>query len=166
MSYGNYEGRTGAATVDTATSDLYPNRAWVANLATRQGEKVTLTADWTPGSVTLPTATRPGYQFAGWYTSANGGAFIGNAGAKYTPTANGGTLYAHWTANDYQIAFDGNGADSGNMENQKAKYDVPVTLNPNEFERIGYTFTGWNTVPDGTETAYTCLLYTSDAADE
>lgn len=155
MNYGIYEGRTGAATVDTATSDLYPNRAWVANLATRQGEKVTLTADWTPGSVTLPTATRPGYQFAGWYTSANGGTFIGNAGAKYTPTANGGTLYAHWTANDYQIAFDGNGADSGNMENQKAKYDVPVTLNPNEFERIGYTFTGWNTVPDGTGIAYT-----------
>lgn len=154
MNRGIYEGRTGAAMVDTGTSDLYPNRAWVANLATRQGETVTLTADWTPGSVTLPTATRPGYQFAGWYTSAQGGTFVGNAGAKYTPTVNGGTLYAHWTANDYQIAFDGNGATSGSMENQTAKYDVPVTLNPNRFERTGYTFTGWNTSPDGTGTSF------------
>lgn len=154
MSNGIYEGRKGAATVDTATSDLYPNRAWVANLATRQGEKVTLTADWIPGSVTLPTPARPGYQFTGWYTSAEGGTFIGNAGAKYTPTSNGGTLYAHWTANDYQIAFDGNGATSGSMENQKVKYDVPVTLNPNKFERTGYTFTGWNTAPDGTRQSY------------
>ena len=96
MSAGIYEGRKGAASVDTTTSDLYPNRAWVANLATRQGETVTLTADWTPGSVTLPTATRPGYQFAGWYTETEGGTFIGNAGETYTPTANGGTLYAHW----------------------------------------------------------------------
>lgn len=154
MNNGIYEGRKGAVSVDTATSDLYPNQAWVANLATRQGETVNLTADWTPGSVTLPTATRPGYQFVGWYTSPTGGTFIGNAGAKYTPTVNGGTLYAHWTANDYQIAFDGNGATSGSMENQKAKYDVPVTLNPNEFERTGYTFTGWNTSPDGTGTSY------------
>lgn len=154
MSNGIYEGRKGVATVDIDTSDLYPNQAWVANLASRQGEKVTLTADWTPGSVTLPTATRPGYQFAGWYTSTNGGTFIGNAGAKYTPTSNGGTLYAHWTANDYQIAFDGNGATSGNMENQRARYDVPVTLNTNKFERTGYTFSGWNTAPDGTGQSY------------
>lgn len=154
MSNGIYEGRKGVATVDIDTSDLYPNQAWVANLASRQGEKVTLTADWTQGSVILPTATRPGYQFAGWYTSTNGGTFIGNAGAKYTPTSNGGTLYAHWTANDYQIAFDGNGATSGNMENQRAKYDVPVTLNTNKFERIGYTFSGWNTAPDGTGQSY------------
>lgn len=154
MSNGIYEGRKGVATVDMDTSDLYPNQAWVANLASRQGEKITLTADWTPGSVILPTATRTGYQFAGWYTSANGGTFIGNAGAKYTPTSNGGTLYAHWTANDYQIAFDGNGATFGKMENQKAKYDMPITLNPNEFERTGYTFSGWNTAPDGTGQSY------------
>ena len=154
MNNGFYEGRRGAATIDKATSRLYPNQAWTANLATRQGETVTLTADWTPGSVTLPTAERPGYQFAGWYTSPAGGTFIGNAGAKYTPSASGGTLYAHWTANDYQIAFDGNGADSGTMENQKAKYDVPLNLNPNQFGKTGYTFAGWNTVPDGSGTSF------------
>ena len=84
---------------------------------------------------------------------AQGGTFIGNAGARYTPTVNGGTLYAHWTANEYQIAFDGNGATSGSMENQKAKYDVPITLNANKYERTGYTFTGWNTASDGTGTS-------------
>lgn len=152
MNVGIYEGRTGAANIDTATSDLYPDRAWVANLATRQNETVVLTADWTPGSVVLPKAERAGYQFAGWYTSAEGGTFIGKAGAAYTPTVNGNTLYAHWVANDYEIAFDGNGATSGTMENQKAKYDEVVTLQKNQFERTGYTFTGWNTAPDGTGT--------------
>lgn len=154
MKYGVNEGRTGVAKIDTVTSDLYPDKAAVSNLTAVQGEKVTLTADWTPGSVILPAATRAGYQFAGWYTSANGGTFVGNAGEKYTPDANGGTLYAHWTANDYQIAFDGNGATSGSMENQKAKYDVPVTLKQNVFQKTGYTFTGWNTKPDGTGTSF------------
>lgn len=153
MNNGVYEGRTGAVNIDTETSDLYPDRAWVANLATRQNETVVLTADWTPGSVVLPKAERAGYQFIGWYTSPDGGEFIGKEGATYTPEVSGTTLYAHWVANDYEIAFDGNGATSGSMENQKAKYDEVITLQPNQFERIGYTFTGWNTNPDGTGTA-------------
>lgn len=153
MNNGIYEGRTGAVKIDTATSDLYPDRAWVANLATRQNETVVLTADWTPGSVVLPKAERAGYQFAGWYNSPEGGEFIGKEGATYTPEVSGTTLYAHWVANDYEIAFDGNGATSGNMENQKAKYDEVITLQPNQFERTGYTFTGWNTNSDGTGTA-------------
>lgn len=60
----------------------------------------TMTAQWTAststGQVTLPTPTRTNYAFNGWYTASSGGTKVGNAGAKYTPTANV-TLYAQWT---------------------------------------------------------------------
>ena len=46
---------------------------------------------------TLPTPTRTGYTFDGWYTSSTGGTKI-TADTKVTITANQ-TLYAHWTLN-------------------------------------------------------------------
>lgn len=62
----------------------------------------TLYAQWgvtyNNGSVTLPTPSRSGYTFNGWYTAASGGTKVGNAGASYTVYGNI-TLYAQWTAN-------------------------------------------------------------------
>ena len=49
-------------------------------------------------SVALPTPTRDGYTFNGWYTAATGGTLVGAAGDSYTPSADI-TLYAQWTAN-------------------------------------------------------------------
>jgi len=46
------------------------------------------------GSVTLPTPTRSGYDFNGWFTAATGGTKIN--GSTYTPTGNI-TIYAQWT---------------------------------------------------------------------
>lgn len=46
-------------------------------------------------SVVLPTATRDGYTFDGWYA---GETFIGNAGDSY-PVSSNITLTAHWTEN-------------------------------------------------------------------
>ena len=53
-------------------------------------------------ALTLPTPTRTGYTFNGWYTEASGGTKIGDAGASYTPDANI-TLYAQWQINSYTI---------------------------------------------------------------
>ena len=50
----------------------------------------------------LPTPTREGHTFNGWYTAASGGTMVGSAGAGYTPTDNI-TLYAQWTLNSYTI---------------------------------------------------------------
>ena len=47
-------------------------------------------------SVTLPTLSRAGYTFNGWYTASSGGTRVGAGGASYTPTGNI-TLYAQWT---------------------------------------------------------------------
>lgn len=55
----------------------------------------TLTANYRNNSISLPSSTRNGYTFLGWYDAATNGSKIGNGGAAYTPTANK-TLYAHW----------------------------------------------------------------------
>ena len=56
------------------------------------------TASENASSVALPTPTRDGYTFNGWYTAATGGTLVGAAGDSYTPSADI-TLYAQWTAN-------------------------------------------------------------------
>lgn len=55
-------------------------------------------------SVTLPTPSRTGYTFNGWYTASSGGTKIGNAGATYKP--NGDIIiYAQWTINSYKVTI-------------------------------------------------------------
>ena len=76
----------------------------------------TLYASWTSTSVTLPTPSRTGYTFQGWYTASNGGTKAGAAGAQYTPTSST-TLYAQWTVNSYYFDLNGqlDGTDSGDL---------------------------------------------------
>lgn len=63
------------------------------------GQTATLKAQWTGGTIKLPSAgTRSGYAFIGWYDDADFGNFIGNEGDTYTATKNI-TLYAHWIEN-------------------------------------------------------------------
>lgn len=64
-----------------------------------------LTANYKNNSVNLPTPTKSGYTFNGWYTASSGGTKVNNT---YTPTENI-TLYAHWSANSYRLSFDANG---------------------------------------------------------
>lgn len=57
---------------------------------------VTLYAQYANPSIgSLPTPTRSGYAFDGWYTSANGGTKITDS-TKVTANT---TIYAHWTKN-------------------------------------------------------------------
>ena len=54
---------------------------------------------------TLPTPTRTGYTFAGWYTAPTGGTKIATTTA--VPSSNT-TYYAHWTVNKYYLDLNGN----------------------------------------------------------
>ena len=59
-------------------------------------ESVTLYAQYANPSIgSLPTPTRSGYSFEGWYTSATGGTKITDS-TKVTANI---TIYAHWTKN-------------------------------------------------------------------
>lgn len=94
----------------------------------------------------LPTPTRTGYTFNGWYTAAEGGTKVENS----TVPAGYTTLYAHWTPNTYTIRFDGNGADSTTTTAEvTATYDTPATLTPNGFEKADNYFSGWATERNG-----------------
>ena len=63
-------------------------------------------------------------------------------------------LYANWIANTYTVKFDGNGADSGSIQDISGTYDTAFTIPENSFVRTCYEFTGWNTAKDGSGTAY------------
>ena len=139
------------------------------------GENITLTAQWTAnkhtvtfdangGSVTpafmsvtygstygeLPTPTRVGYTFKGWFTSETGGSQV-SSGATVTITADQ-ILYAQWTVNTYIVRFhkeDGTGA----YEDQLHTYDIEQALlkfaDNTDWQQIGYDFKGWSTSVDG-----------------
>ena len=104
-------------------------------------------------AIALGAATRTGYQFGGWYASAD---CSGNA---VTTIATGTTgdveLWAKWTANRYAIAFVGNGKTGGTMYNELFYYDEAKALTTCAYTRTGYHFNGWNTESDGSDTAYT-----------
>ena len=91
-----------------------------------------LYAKWTTGSVTLPTPTKTGYRFKGWYDAASEGNLIGAGGASYTPTA-GITLHAQWTELvTFTIASYTNGTvtvsytDNGAQAFTSGSRDIPV----------------------------------------
>ena len=102
--------------------------------------------------IALSAATRTGYQFGGWYASAD------CSGDAVTTIATGTTgdveLWAKWTANRYAIAFYRNGATDGTMYNELFYYDEAKALTTCAYTRTGYHFNGWNTQADGLGTAY------------
>ena len=101
---------------------------------------------------------RTGYVFAGWNTEADGSGttYANKQSVVNLTTVNGGvvTLYAQWDTNSYVIAFEGNGATSGNTATMSMKFDETKNLNANGFARTGHKFVGWNTRPDNKGTAY------------
>lgn len=94
--------------------------------------KVTLTFD---GKYTLPTPTKKGHKFLGWY---NGSTLCNTTGTW--KQADNISLKAKWEANTYKIVLDGAGASLS-----KSNYDVVYGTNYSlpELTRTGYKFGGW-----------------------
>lgn len=86
----------------------------------------------------LPTATRTGYAFVGWFTAAEGGTQI----FAESPTDGDRTLFAHWENNRYFIQFDAAGG-HGEMPAAEFVYDVAKNLPSCAFERTDCDFVGW-----------------------
>ena len=100
--------------------------------------------------------TRTGYSFSGWNTAADGSGTAYAAGSTVKNLALSGTVYlfAQWTPNRYEIAFDPNGGE-GSMDDQPMVCGVYAALTKNAYTRTGYTFVNWNTAADGSGTTYT-----------
>ena len=135
----NYSGST--STTATATSSflgwatsengnkVYEDKQSVKNLTAEDGKIIDLYAKWADSSVELPTPTRTGYTFDGWYTSDGT-----KVSQTFTPTATT-TLYAHWTPITYTVSYNGNGATSGETASSSHTYDVAKALTANGFKR-------------------------------
>ena len=99
--------------------------------------KKTVTYDSKYG--TLPTPSRPGYTFTGWYNSSGASR---NANSVYKTVGNE-TLTAHWKANTYTITFNPNGG-SVSPKTKTVTYDSTYGSLPTP-SRGGYIFIGWYT---------------------
>jgi|GEM_PF-3709380 len=90
----------------------------------------------------LDVSTRQGYEFSGWYTQRNGLGVLYNENTVYLQET-AITLYAHWTANQYTIDFEGNGGTVNTAQiTVSFAQNIPNIIEPS---RAGYTFVRWNT---------------------
>ena len=108
------------------------------------GSCTTASATYQGTALELPTPSRTGYTFNGWYTAASGGTKIGDAGATYTPSANI-TLYAQWTET-YTVTYNAN---SGSVSPSSATVNAGESVTLPTPTRSNYTFNGWYTAASG-----------------
>ena len=121
---------------------------------------------------TLPTVSRTGYHFDGWFTAANGGNPI--TADSVCSIGNDHTLYAHWSPNIYRVSLDTQGADSRGTEVYWYRFETYSTVDGkyvyywtdenctapmndamiSKPTKAGYTFGGYYTGINGTGTQY------------
>ena len=171
--YGVFDGEWGSEVTKDTTVDLISGitlyAKWTSgtytvtfdpNGGTGDTESKTVTYNSTYGD--LPTPTKEGYDFAGWYPKDGTDGVWGAQVISDTPvaTAKDHTLYAKWTASQYTIVYKDKGGDTfsgthGSGYPTSHTYGTTTTLvNPT---RTGYTFAGWYTVPDCDNTPITEL---------
>lgn len=116
---------------------------------------------WTTG-FTLPTPTRSGYTFNGWYSASSGGTKVGSGGDNYTDTTYS-TIYAQWSQSTYTytINFNGNGNTGGSVPSPISKSGTSTSVVMGDIgssvpTRTGYRFKGWaaSTTYSSTRIAY------------
>lgn len=133
------------------------NKPSVITTGTMSGNSTTtktVTFDKAVGNLPAPTlGTSGSVQFVGWF-DANGNQWTANTVYK---TVGNTTLTARWK---YLIEFDANKPSSasssitGTTASAWALYGTTYKLTTNGFALTGYTFGGWNTLPNGTGTNY------------
>ena len=103
----------------------------------------------------LPTPTRTGYTFAGWY-DGDGKRYYATTTYKVDGDL---TLTAKWTAKTYTVKFDANGG-TVSPTSKKATYDAALGELPVP-TRTGYTFLGWFDANDQEVTSETIFRNTA-----
>ena len=120
------------------------------------GSGAPATGSFTAGSSYTISSTKPtrtGYTFTSWNTNADGSGVTYQPGSTWGSTSYGGTLYAQWKSNSYEIKYDANGG-SGAPATESFTAGSSYTISSTKPVKDGYTFTGWNTKADGTGQSY------------
>ena len=137
----------GGARVTHLYAQWTPNKYTVvfhSNADKDTTKKQTLTFDGKQTALSANSFSWKGHTFLGWSEQKDGEVdftnkqFVTNLTDQKTID-----LYAVWKTHGYTVAFEGNGADSGEMDSLGMTYGKAAELPQNAFRREGYTFTGW-----------------------
>ena len=109
----------------------------------------------------MPTATRTGYAFNGWYTAQTGGTLVTDTTA--VTNASNHTLYAHWMPNTLSVTLDPTGGMVNGDSIINVTFDAPYGALPNATKN-GYTFIGWHTAQNGGTLVVATTIVTNPAA--
>ncbi len=136
---------------ESYTVTLNPNGSGASVAPT----KITVSAGGDYGD--LPTPSRTGYTFLGWFTAASGGTQVYDYSALVSNSSH--TLYAHWAQATYTVTLNANG---GSVSPTKLNVTVGGTYGtlPTP-SRTGYTFLGWYTAASGGTRVYGSDTYTT-----
>ena len=165
---------TNVTSAQTCTITLTPE-SYILTLDQNGGSvnttSKTVTYDSTYGN--LPTPTRTGYTFNGWYTASGGGTKIEST--TQVKTASNHTLYANWTPITYTITLNNQSATSAGTTTAYYQYNTIKTVNGTlcyyyttnalttcltnghtitKPTKTGYTFGGYYTGTNGSGTQY------------
>lgn len=179
---------------ENGSGNYYQDGQAVLNLTDEVDAEVVFYAVWTPVNVTVvfdkgggiggtnyvdvtygddfPRAVAPtkvGYSFGGYYKNADGTGIkyyddkmtslcVSNIGEK-------NTLYAKWIANFNTLVLEPNGGNDTAIQID-TKTDAVILLGDYSIERVGYTLSGWSTLPKGTVADFASdCKYTVPASD-
>ncbi|WP_035773494.1 InlB B-repeat-containing protein, partial [Butyrivibrio sp. VCD2006] len=143
---GWYTQKSGGTVIDKNTVLTGPTTAyahWIsknvkvtfdANGGTSTPDPVTIAGGTAIG--TLPTTSRTGYDFDGWYDAKTGG----NKVTTTTKINSDMTLYAHWTAKTVTVTLNDG---SSTADTITVKYNGKYEGLPTSRTKTGYTFGGW-----------------------
>ena len=143
----------------TVTGNVTYYAQWTANIrsytATFNGNgggtpsPSTITKTYGSELGTLPTCSRTGYTFLGWYTASSGGTKISST-TKITGTV---TYYAQWSINSYTLTYNVNGGNAVSPASKSVQYGsaygtLPTPTKSSDAEYT-YAFAGWYTSASG-----------------
>lgn len=107
-----------------------------------------ITKEYNTALGTLPTCSRTGYTFLGWYTASSGGTKISTT----TVVTKDITYYAQWSINSYTLTFNPNGGTvtptSKDLEYNSVYGTLPTPTRASDAQYT-YTFAGWYTAATG-----------------
>ena len=152
-------GGTQVSASTTVTGNVTYYAQWTANIrsytATFNGNgggtpsPSTITKTYGSELGTLPTCSRTGYTFLGWYTASSGGTKISSA-TKITGTV---TYYAQWSINSYTLTYNVNGGNAVSPASKSVQYGSAYGTLPtptkNSNAEFTYAFAGWYTAASG-----------------
>ena len=117
----------------------------------------TMNVHYTEAFEELPSASKTGHTFTGWFVLDENGNDTGVQIKKDEPFnyTRDITVVPHWEINSYKITYDAatNGGVLSGKSSESVQYDSKVNIDTNSYSaaKDGFKFLGWNTNPEATE---------------